>query len=252
MSKNPIEPLIPDWPVSSRVRAVSTTRMGGVSQGNWATLNLALHVDDDPAHVTTNRQRLKAGLGLPTEPVWLNQVHGTGVAALHGGESAIDADAAFTRVPGVVCAVMTADCLPVLFADQGGGAVAAAHAGWRGLVSGVLENTLACFDDPTRTLAWLGPAIGPRVFEVGDEVREDFVAHDPEAAAAFRPNGAGRWLADIYLLARQRLARAGLARTYGGGHCTFTESARFFSYRRDRITGRMASLIWIDEEVAGE
>ena len=249
---NPIEPLLPDWEPAAGVRAASTTRWGGVSEGRWASLNLARHVGDDPARVALNRQRLAARLGLPSDPVWLNQVHGAGVAVLNGGETGMDADAAFTRTPGVVCAVMTADCLPVLFSDPGGRAVAAAHAGWRGLAAGILEQTLACFDDPGRVSAWLGPAIGPGAFEVGEEVRQVFLASDPEAEEAFRPGARGRWLADIYHLARQRLRRAGVVRVSGGGYCTYRDAEAFFSYRRDGITGRMASLIWLDEEVAGE
>jgi YfiH family protein len=247
-----IECLRPDWPAPPGVMAASTTRGGGVSTGPWASLNLGAHVGDDPRCVAGNRARLAEALRLPGDPVWLNQVHGAVVATLRGGEANIDADAAFTRDAGVVCTVMTADCLPVLFADCRGGAVAAAHAGWRGLAAGVLEASLACFDDPSRVLAWLGPAIGPAAFEVGDEVRAAFVARDAATQGAFRPHGPGRWLADIYQLARQRLARAGLSRVYGGGRCTFSEKARFFSYRRDGITGRMASLIWIEAGVADE
>lgn len=251
---NPVEAgsRMRDWQLPPGVRAASTTRAGGASDGNWASLNLALHVQDDPAHVEANRERLVRALGLPSEPVWLNQVHGTQVAMLQGGEAAPEADAAFTRVPGVVCTVMTADCLPVLFADIDGRAVAAAHAGWRGLASGVLEATLECFDDPSRVTAWLGPAIGPRAFQVGDAVREAFIAHDPAAKTAFEADDTGRWLADIYQLARQRLSAAGVGQTRGGGSCTFSEPERYFSYRRDRITGRMASLIWIEEETASE
>jgi len=251
---NPIEARIRsrEWHLPPGVRAASTTRAGGASEGNWASLNLARHVQDDPVHVEANRERLVRALGLPGEPVWLNQVHAAQVAILKGGEKEPAADAAFTRVPGVVCAIMTADCLPVLFADQSGGAVAAAHAGWRGLAGGVLEATLECFDDPTRLTAWLGPAIGPTAFQVGDEVREVFIAHDSAAQDAFKPDGAGHWLADIYQLARQRLSAMGVTRIQGGGRCTFSEPERYFSYRRDRKTGRMASLIWIEEETANE
>jgi len=247
-----IEYLRPDWHAPPGIRAASTTRKGGVSQGSWAALNLAQHVGDDPGDVADNRQRLREALHLPSEPVWLNQVHGAQVAVLKGGEVDIEADAGFTELPGVVCAVMTADCLPVLFADAGGRAVAAAHAGWRGLASGVLESTVDCFDVPGEVMAWLGPAIGPRVFEVGDEVREAFVGQDANAAVAFRPNGPGHWLADIYKLAHQRLVRAGVGSIQGGGHCTHAESGLFFSYRRERITGRMASLVWIEEGMTGE
>ncbi len=251
-NRETIECLVPDWPAPPGIRAASTTRRGGVSEGRWATLNLGAHVGDDSAHVTANRASLARALRLPGAPVWLNQVHGSEVAILHGGEGALDADAAFTRVPGVVCAVMTADCLPVLFAARSGGAVAAAHAGWRGLAAGVLEATVACFDDPGQVDAWLGPAIGPAAFEVGAEVREAFLDDDVDAEAAFRPGCAGHWLADIYRLARLRLTRAGVRAVYEGGRCTFSEPGHFFSYRRDGITGRMASLIWIEEGTAGE
>ncbi len=247
-----IEAGIRDWPLPPGVRAASTTRAGGFSSGHWASLNLAQHVQDDPARVKANREHLVRALRLPSEPVWLHQVHGTRVAILQGGERNLEADAAFTRVPGVVCAVMSADCLPVLIADRGGQAVAAAHAGWRGLAGGVLEATLGCFQDPARLTVWLGPAIGPRAFQVGDEVREAFVAHDPAAEEAFQADGDGRWLADIYHLARQRLRAAGVVRIQGGGRCTLSESERYFSYRRERITGRMASLIWFEEETANE
>jgi YfiH family protein len=250
--KSSIEYLVPDWPAPEWVHAASTTRNGGVSGGAWATFNLAQHVADDPAHVARNRRSLIEALHLPSQPVWLQQVHGVRVLDLSGDRSDTMADAGFSATPGVVCAVMTADCLPVLFTDTGGSAVAAAHAGWRGLVSGVLEATVAHFADPGEVMAWLGPAIGPQAFEVGAEVRDAFFAHHPQAVQAFRPNAAGRWLADIYALARQRLASVGVRRIYGGGLCTFSEADRFFSYRREHVTGRMASLIWMDEEMAGE
>lgn len=251
-----IEAGIGDWQPPPGVRVASSTRSGGSSVGPWASLNLAEHVDDDPAHVQANRERLARSLGLPSQPVWLKQVHGARVVELplsapeFGTEigAEIEADAACTREPGAVCAVMTADCLPVLFADLDGSRVAAAHAGWRGLAGGVLEATLERFADPSRVQAWLGPAIGPRAFQVGPEVREAFVSRDARAAAAFVPDGDSRWLADIYRLARLRLAAAGLEQLYGGGHCTFTEEERYFSYRRDGITGRMAHLIWIEED----
>lgn len=235
--------LVPDWPVPARVRALITTRAGGTSVGPYASLNLADHVGDDPAAVRANRARLRALL--PAEPVWLEQVHGTDVLCVETG-GARRADAAVSRTPGTVCAVLTADCLPVLLADRAGTVVAAAHAGWRGLCAGVLERTVAAMDtDPGQLLAWLGPAIGPEAFQVGDEVRAAFLAVDAAAAAAFRPDGPGKWRADLYALARQRLARAGVQARYGGGLCTFSDPGRFFSYRRDGTTGRMASLIWL-------
>lgn len=249
---NSIDAGIGDWCPPASVRAASTNRRGGVSRGNWSSLNLGSHVGDNPADVLENRRRLAASLHLPSEPAWLKQVHGTLVAELQGGETGLEADAAFTCKPGVVCAVLTADCLPVLFADLRGRAVAAAHAGWRGLAAGVLEETLARFEDPARVVVWLGPAIGPGAFQVGAEVREAFVAPDPAAAAAFEADAGGRWRADIYRLAQQRLAAAGVTCSSGGGSCTFEQQDRFFSYRRDGITGRMASLIWIDGETANE
>lgn len=241
----PPECIIPDWPAPPAVRALATTRHGGVSTGPYASLNLGGHVGDDPGAVAENRRRLRTLL--PAEPVWLQQVHGTRVvdaAAPAGGIP--EADAAFVRTPGIVCAVLTADCLPVLLCDAEGTAVAAAHAGWRGLAAGVLEETVgAMAADPGRLLAWLGPAIGPAAFEVGDEVRAAFTAGDQGAAAAFVPGPPGKWFADLYALARRRLGRMGVTRVHGGGFCTFGESARFYSFRRERNTGRMATLVWI-------
>ena len=222
-----------------------TTRVGGVSQAPWASLNLGDHVGDDPVRVAANRARLRQHL--PAEPGWLRQVHSARVVEL-GRESNPEADAAFTRQPGQVCAVLTADCLPVLFCDRAGSVVAAAHAGWRGLAGGVLEATVAAMQvAPGDILAWMGAAIGPQAFEVGDDVREAFVAQHAEAADAFVPHVAPRkWLADIYQLARIRLGHIGVQAVYGGGRCTFNETDTFYSYRRDGVTGRMASLIWLD------
>ncbi|MDR2787951.1 MAG: peptidoglycan editing factor PgeF [Candidatus Accumulibacter sp.] len=241
--------IVPGWPAPAGVGSLATTRRGGVSIGVYAALNLGEHVGDDPAAVAVNREIVRRRIGART--VWLRQVHGARVidAAACAGSFPPEADAAFTRQAGVACAVMTADCLPVLFCDVDGTVVAAAHAGWRGLLAGVLEATVAAMAAPGRELmAWFGPAIGPQAFEVGAEVREAFVGADPDAAAAFRPTGGGRWLADIYLLARQRLAGCGVTRVFGGGSCSVTETARFFSHRRDGRTGRMASLIWISED----
>jgi YfiH family protein len=236
--------LLPDWPSPPGVRAVMTLRTGGASGGPYASLNLGDHVGDVPEAVAGNRQRLREALALPAEPFWLEQVHGTEVARF-GGPDRRRADAAVALEHGQVCAVMVADCLPVLLADRGGTCVAAAHAGWRGLATGVLEAAVAALPvDPSRMTAWLGPAIGPEAFEVGPEVREAFVAVDPDAAEAFRPGTGDRWLADVYHLARQRLARAGVTEVHGGGLCTVSEPARFFSYRRDGVTGRMAALVW--------
>lgn len=236
--------LIPDWPAPANVRARQTQRAGGVSPAPWASLNLGDHVGDDPVRVAANRARLLAEL--PAPPLWLRQVHGTVV--VDAATSAVDcaADASFSRVAGVVCAVMTADCLPVLFCDRAGSVVAAAHAGWRGLLAGVLESSLTAMAvAPGEVLAWLGPAIGPESFEVGPEVRAAFIARDPASAAAFRAHGEGKWLADLYALARQRLAAAGVGGVFGGGACTFADGERYFSFRRDGVTGRMASLIWL-------
>jgi YfiH family protein len=237
--------MVPEWPAPPGVRAVQTLRTGGCSPAPWESFNLGDHVGDAPCRVAANRAELRAML--PGEPCWLRQVHGIRVVDAASVEGVPEADAAFTRQPGTVCAVMTADCLPVLFCDRSGSVVAAAHAGWRGLLAGVLEATVGAMDvPPGELLAWFGPAIGAQRFEVGDEVRAAFVARDPAGAAAFRALDGGKWLADIYTLARQRLAAAGVAAVFGGGGCTVGDSARFFSYRRDGTTGRMATLIWLD------
>lgn len=237
--------LIPDWPAPANVRAVQTTRLGGCSPLPWNGFNLGDHVGDEPARVAANRAELR--LALPAEPLWLEQVHGIRVVDAAVAAQRPVADAVFARQAGVVCAVMTADCLPVLFCDRAGSVVAAAHAGWRGLQAGVLEATIAAMAvAPTEILAWLGPAIGPQAFEVGDEVRAAFVAADPAAAQAFQAHAGGKWLADIYGLARQRLLAAGIRAISGGDFCTLSDARRFFSYRRDGITGRMATLIWLE------
>jgi len=238
--------IVPEWPLPEGVVACSSTRIGGVSQGAWESLNLGAHCGDSLDHVEENRKRLYAAGNLPSKPVWLEQVHGKDVLTL-AGETYVSkrADASYSNTPGTVCAVMTADCLPVLFCNQAGTEVAAAHAGWRGLCEGVLEETVACFNDsPANIIAWLGPAIGPQAFEVGAEVREAFMAKDPHAVSAFVPVGE-KYLADIYRLARQRLSNAGVTQIFGGDRCTFTEKGDFFSYRRDKTTGRMASFIWL-------
>ena len=237
--------LLPDWPAAVNVRAVCTTRVGGCSRGAFASLNLAAHVGDDPDDVARNRTQLRAVLDLPGEPAWLEQVHGSEVIGARGPQPR-RADASFARAAGVVCAVLTADCLPVLLCDTAGSRVAAAHAGWRGLAAGVLENTVAALNAPD-LMAWLGPAIGQQAFEVGAEVRQAFVAPHPDCAAAFAQAGGGKWRADLYELARLALRRAGVREIYGGGWCTYGEPERFFSYRRDGATGRMASLIWLNE-----
>ena len=236
--------IVPDWPAPARVRALSTTRVGGVSTGTYAGLNLGDHVGDVAAAVLANRRLLRAAL--PAEPLWLRQVHGTRVVDAAVAACGAEADAALSRETGRVCVVMTADCLPVLFCDRAGSVVAVAHAGWRGLAAGVLEQTVATMGTaPDQLLAWLGPAIGPAAFEVGDEVRDAFAAADPAAAAAFAAGATGKWLADLFQLARQRLARLGIAAVFGGGVCTYSDPQRFYSHRRDRTSGRMATLIWL-------
>ncbi len=233
-----------DWPAPPRVRALVTTRRGGVSRPPFDGLNLADHVGDAPAAVAMNRALLRAALDLPSEPVWLEQVHGNRVVDLDAEHLPRPrGDAAVTRTPGRVCAVLTADCLPVCFCRRDGAAVAVAHAGWRGLAAGVLEATVAALGgDGSALLAWLGPAIGPRAFVVGPEVRACFLHRDPGAAACFLPHQ-DRWRADLYALAQRRLAALGV-QVYGGGLCTVSDG-RFFSYRRDGETGRMAALIWM-------
>lgn len=240
--------LRPGWGPRGPLRAASTTRLGGLSVGPFATCNLGARTRDEPAAVAANRARVARALGLPGEPRWLRQVHGTTVVELGAaGAGMPEADAAWTRETGVVCAVLTADCLPVVLGDADGAAVAVAHAGWRGLAAGVLEATAAALPVPAgRLRAWLGPAIGPRAFEVGPEVRTAFVDGDAGAAVAFRRGAGDRWHADLHMLARRRLRRLGVTRIDGGGCCTYTDRARFFSHRRDGPgTGRMATLAWL-------
>lgn len=238
--------LVPEWPAPATVRAVSTTRRGGGSLPPYDGFNLAGHVGDDPIRVAGNRRQLAAVLGLSTEPAWLEQVHGIHAVAAETVSAPVVADAAWTREPSRPCVVMTADCLPVLLCDRAGTVVAAAHAGWRGLAGGVIAATVARLEvPPTELLAWLGPAIGPDAFEVGEEVRAAFLALDAGNAACFRPSPVGRWLADLYELARRQLRGLGVSAVYGGEFCTFSEPERFFSYRRENRTGRMASLIWL-------
>ncbi|WP_456021365.1 peptidoglycan editing factor PgeF [Pseudomonas protegens] len=235
--------LTPDWPAPASVKACVTTREGGVSEAPFDSLNLGDHVDDRPEAVAENRRRLTDHFSI--QPAWLQQVHGIAVAHADPGIVAT-ADASWTTTPRIACTAMTADCLPALFCDRAGTRVAAAHAGWRGLAAGVLEATLDSLDVPAGdVLVWLGPAIGPKAFEVGPEVREVFINQLPEAAEAFVPsNNAGKFMADIYMLARLRLAERGVTAVYGGGFCTVTDP-RFFSYRRASRTGRFASLVWL-------
>lgn len=241
--------IVPDWPAHPRVRAASTTRAGGVSGAPYASMNPAAHVGDSPAAVRENRARLAAQLRLPATPFWLQQVHGTRVVDAATTAALPEADGAWSTRANVVCAVLTADCLPLLLSDRDGRCVAAAHAGWRGLAAGVIEHAVAAL--PVKgdaLLAWLGPAIGPEAYLVGDEVRAAFMARDAQAADAFAAHPGGGWHADLYRLARQRLAACGVNAVYGGDHCTFQENERFFSFRRDGVTGRMATLIWLAGE----
>lgn len=250
-----MELIVPEWiGTQDNIGALSTMRRGGRSDGPYGDgeggggLNLGVHVGDDPESVRRNRALLKTIL--PAAPAWLSQVHGARVVdAASVGSMPPEADASISTVPGVVCAIQTADCLPVLFCDSGGRVVGAAHAGWRGLAGGVLENTVAAMRDAGASdiLAWLGPAIGPQCFEVGQDVFNAFAANDVEMAKAFKPiaGSAGKYLADIFALARRTLILSGVAQITGGGICTVTEQKRFYSYRRDKVTGRMASLIWL-------
>lgn len=239
--------LVPDWPAPPRVRAASTLRTGGASRPPFDTFNLAAHVGDDPQSVGRNRQRLREFLQLGTEPRWLEQMHGKQVVRAAPTSAPPRADGAYAIEPGQVCVVMTADCLPVLLASRDGTRVAAAHAGWRGLAAGVLEETVRVLGVPRGELiAWLGPAIEPERFEVGAEVRAAFLAHDGHASAAFVPHGPNKWLADLYELASQRLRQLGVESIHGGDRGTWRERAAFYSHRRDGRCGRMATLIWIE------
>lgn len=237
--------LEPDWPAPPNVHAATTLRIGGVSTGLYDSLNPALHVGDDPALVNHNRNIIKAMLDLPSEPYWLNQVHSNIAVEADLKPAPVTADASFTYQPGVVCVVLTADCLPLLVTTKDGDQIGAIHAGWRGLLEGVITQTIAAFS--TRDLlVWLGPAIGPNQFEVGSEIRTAFVNQSADFTAAFTPKADGKYLADIYRLARINLNQLGIGAIYGGDYCTVSDSERFYSYRRDNITGRIATLIWRD------
>lgn len=236
--------LAAEWPAPETICAGVTLRHGGNSTGAFTSLNLAAHVGDKPAVVAANRTQIMRQLQLPREPFWLQQVHGARVVEAGRGSSAPQADASYTYQRRVVCAVMTADCLPVLLCDQNGTRVAAVHAGWRGLLAGVLEHTVMAMQGEN-LLAWLGPAICADCFEVGNEVRVAYIRKEPVFAGAFQPLNESKWLADIYQLARIALQRVGVTRVYGGDACTVAEQTRYYSYRRDGQTGRMASLIWI-------
>lgn len=237
--------ILPDWPAPAGVRALATMRRGGVSSGPWEGFNLGTHVGDDPQAVAANRVLLRREL--PAEPVWLDQVHGTHCVDAATMAAGTQADASFTRQRRVVCAALTADCLPVLLCDDRATVVAIAHAGWRGLAAGVIEAAVARMREPgERLVAWLGPAIGPQAFEVGGEVRDVFVAHDAQAASAFEAAANGKWRCNLHQLARQRLNALGIRRIAGTDSCTARNAQRFYSYRRDGVTGRMASLVWLE------
>jgi purine-nucleoside/S-methyl-5'-thioadenosine phosphorylase / adenosine deaminase len=240
--------LEPDWPAPPSVRLISTFRGAagtGVSSAPYASLNLGDHVGDDNAAVAENRRRLQAAAGLPSEPAWLNQVHGANVADLDSSEPSGPADAAMASRSSSVCAILTADCLPIAFATESGDRIAAAHGGWRGLAAGVIPSTVRRMGvAPERLLVWLGPAISAKHFEVGAEVREAFLKHQPFAGEAFEPNARGRFMADLAMLARLELKALGVNRIYGGDECTYARADRYFSYRRDGVTGRQATLIW--------
>lgn len=250
--------VLPDWRAPARVRALSTRRSGGISRDRYASLNLATHVGDEAAAVEENRRRLRAAAGLPAQPSWLHQVHGAEVEDLDRPDCAsapighdaalIGRDAALTRTVGRVCAILTADCVPILLADDEGSVVAAAHAGWRGLSAGVLAATVRALEVASaRVHAWIGPCIGAAHYEVGAEVRDALLAVDRQAAAAFRATRGGKFHADLALAARQQLQALGIARIHGAGECTYAYPDRYFSHRRDGQTGRQATLIWLDE-----
>lgn len=238
LTANPSHYIIPEWPVPNNVHAIVTTRSCG---------NLALHVNDDPQIVAANRQRLKQALALPEEPLWLEQVHGAAALNLDAPNLLLVGDASYTQTQQRICAILTADCLPIFFASRHGDEIAAAHAGWRGLAAGIIDQTIKSLQTPASDLlVWLGPAIGPDHFEVGAEVREKLIARHPDYAAGFYPTGPDKWLANFYQLAKINLEHCGAHSIYGGGLCTFCDDRRFYSYRRDRgVTGRMAHLIWL-------
>jgi len=244
---NKLQFIQPNWPAPENVRAASTLRFGGVSPEPYDDFNLATHVGDDPKAVLENRRLLQGALRLPSDPRWLDQVH-SDVVVEAGSASPPRADACVARSANQVCAILTADCLPVLFCSRDGDRIAAAHAGWRGLAAGILDNTVGSLGLPgSELIAWMGPAISQAAFEVGDEVRIAFLARDASAARAFLPNERGRWQCDLYELARRNLAQLGVHEVHGGGYCTHADEDRFFSYRRDGQCGRMATLVWMVE-----
>ena len=241
-----IEYITANWPAPKNIFCITTTRVGGVSKNEYSSLNLGGHVKDEESNVDKNRNLLLEELKLPNSPIWLEQIHGSAILSL-GTKTPSDntADAAYTNEVGVVCAVLTADCLPVVFCDQKGKHIAVAHGGWRGLVSGVLENTLQKFPIAHKEImCWLGPAIGPNKFEVSKELVEEFIEKDTKHYNAFQNQQNGKYLANIYQIAKNILTKKGVTKVYGGEYCTYSESDKFYSYRRDGETGRMATLIW--------
>jgi len=245
---NTLHWLTPDWPAPPHIRAISTTRQGGFSQHVYKGLNLGDHVGDEASKVASNRAVLKEKLMLPSEPHWLKQIHSNKIIQVYDGVTrSIEADGSFTTQASHVCVVLSADCLPILITDRAGTTVAAVHAGWRGLANGIIDAALRVMGRPNESLlVWLGPAIGPQQFEVGDDVKAIFAAKAYNTDPAFKPKSANKWLLDIFQLARNNLTYYGVEHIYGGNQCTHSQTNRFFSYRRDGITGRMASLIWID------
>ncbi len=237
--------LQPDWPAPANIHAATTLRTGGVSAGEYDSLNPASHVGDNQYLVNQNRLIIRTMLNLPSEPVWLNQTHSNRAVRAENSPTPLNADASFTDQAGVVCTVMTADCLPLLACATDGSEIAAIHAGWRGLLDGIIDNTIASLKN-TDLLFWLGPAIGSEQFEVGDEVRSAFLEKSEDYEPAFKKHSQEKWLADIYELARINLVTLGIKNIYGGQFCTVTDKERFYSYRRDKNTGRMATLIWRD------
>jgi purine-nucleoside/S-methyl-5'-thioadenosine phosphorylase / adenosine deaminase len=234
-----------DWPAPPNIHALTTLRAGGVSTGVFTALNLARHVGDQSALVLTNRRRISAMLQLPAAPVWLEQVHGTRVIQADAAEKLETADASFTHQENVVCTVMTADCLPLLLCNRQGTCVAAVHGGWRGLLAGVIENTVKSMQEGD-LIAWMGPAIGPEKFAVGSEVRDVFLAKSANFSRAFQPLEKGKWLANIYALSRCILSSLNVNQVFGGEYCTYSDAQQFYSYRRDGQTGRMATFIWME------
>lgn len=246
MNKQRVNFIYPDWPAPATVRALTSTREGGASLSPYASFNLARHVGDEPQHVDRNRSLLLQQLDLPHEPRWLKQVHGTELLDLDQKGTSNEADGSFSRLKNKVCVVMTADCMPVLMCTSAGDRVAALHAGWRGLAAGILrKGVTAMAVESSRLLVWLGPAIGAKSFDVGEQVYRAFVTQSSDAKKAFEPAGAGYWHADLYMLARMQLRSLGVDQVFGGNYCTYTDKQRFYSYRRDGATGRMASLIWL-------